>query len=203
MFAPCFNLSEIITMKITKAGSLEYAVQNAFCSKFNSHEVEINGSKQTFYYNFVPNGKFFDWESDLLCSNIHDELIEFEIKATRRDFRKDFEEKVDKHNLLKLAFDTKSSGKILPKQLARQVPNHFYFLVCDGEIRNDEVPDYAGYIVFSKPPASDNFHEISIEIRKKAPILHTEKATSQDLARLKNIIYMKYWRSRNVGFKIR
>lgn len=189
--------------KAHKADSLEYAVQNSFCAKFNSYQVDVNGQKRTYYYNFVPNGKFFNWESDLICSNMNDELLEFEIKATRRDFKKDFEEKAEKHQLLKNAYDVTSAGGSIAKSLSRQVPNYFYFLVCDGEIKNEDVPEYAGYIVFSKPQTSDNFHEISIEIKKKAPILHGDKATIEDLARLKNIIYMKYWRSRNVGFIIR
>ena len=56
-------------------------------------EILMNDFQKSSKYK-IPNLYIFNWESDLICSNINDELLEFEIKATRRDFKKDFDTRI-------------------------------------------------------------------------------------------------------------
>ncbi len=109
-------------------------------------------------YLAVANVYLYIWESDIFNVTKSDYAIEFEIKVSRSDFFADFN-KIDKHKNLEDQFISKS--------FKYNSPNKFYYVVPDGLIDVDEVPNYAGLIVYNKYKC---FKTI-----KNAPFLHKEK----------------------------
>lgn len=86
---------------------------------------------------FLPNVKFFGWESDYLGFSPTGQIHEFEIKLTRADFKADMS-KV-KHAALR-------NGRFHHSR----IPNYFTFVLPPGVGRRYEVPDYAGVLEWSE-----------------------------------------------------
>ena len=104
----------------------------------------------------IPNVYLFNYyESDILVISQNDLINEFEIKTSRSDFFADFK-KIEKHRKLS---DKNKKHK----------PNRFYYICPENLINKDEVPDYAGLIYVSPSKLS------SIDVIKKAPLLHNER----------------------------
>jgi hypothetical protein len=80
---------------------------------------------------FLPNTKFFNWESDFLTFNLDGQIHEFEIKLSRAEFLNDF--KKPKHARLK-------NGRYSDYR----IPNFFTFVLPAGFGRRYEIPEYAG-----------------------------------------------------------
>ena len=106
----------------------------------------------------VPNCYLYIWESDIFNVTKSDYAIEYEIKVSRSDFFADFN-KVDKHKRLEEQY--------LAKGFKTRTPNKFYYVVPDGLIDEEEVPEYAGLIVYTKYMSFKNI--------RNAPFLHKEK----------------------------
>lgn len=93
---------------------------------------------------------------------------EIEVKVSRSDFKKDFK-KVSKHQRLQAGF-IRGYNKI---------PNRFYYCCPDGLIKPEEVPEYAGLIYASGFILKEEKEvHYDIQIIKKAPLIHKEKAES-------------------------
>jgi hypothetical protein len=82
---------------------------------------------------FLPNVRFFDWESDYLAFNDKGQVFEYEIKTNVSDFHNDFKKR--KHLYM--------NARHLSN---KPVPNRFYFAVPFGMVKAKDVPDYAGLI---------------------------------------------------------
>jgi hypothetical protein len=102
----------------------------------------------------------FGWESDCLLLTKSGYWYEFEIKISRSDFKNDFKNKVEKHQVLESKEDLRK-------------PNYFFYVVPEGLITADEVPPYAGLIYI------DLWKKRTII--KNAPILHKVKHSPEDL----------------------
>lgn len=100
----------------------------------------------------IRNIYLYDWESDMIAVSHIDEIVEYEIKVSRQDFFADFN-KADKHKILK-------TGKV-------NSPNRFWYVVPEGLITPDEVPDYAGLYYMNEK----NF----FPRKKPAPVIHDYK----------------------------
>ena len=96
------------------------------------------------------------FESDFTVLRNNGYYMEFEVKISRADFFADFRKK-EKHEILRLRKANQPKYKM---------PNKFWFVVPDGLIKTDEIPEYAGLIYCSA---------YYIEIIKEAPFLHKEK----------------------------
>jgi hypothetical protein len=149
----------------------------------------------------VDNLYVFSWESDKLLWTKSGYIYEFEIKISRADFKNDFKHKIAKHALLAsiwpkelpLIHDLFDSYQKVRKEKygryitdgdieqeferlcdfsRRKMPNFFYYAVPKGMIDVDEVPEYAGLIWID---------EGLLYIKKKAPCLHKEKYTDEQL----------------------
>ena len=112
---------------------------------------------------FIPNILWNDrWEADLIEITRTYQVIEYEIKVSKSDFRADFK-KEEKHNLLSVGYDI------------TLMPNYFYYICPEGIIPEKDVPEYAGliYVIQNK------FNSLQRKLKyvKKAPILHNEKVT--------------------------
>jgi len=80
---------------------------------------------------FLPNTRFFDWESDYLAFNIAGQIHEFEIKTSRADYLNDL--KKIKHTRLR-------NGRFSDYR----IPNYFTFVLPVSITRKVNVPEYAG-----------------------------------------------------------
>ena len=85
---------------------------------------------------FLPNIRFFDWESDYLAFNMDGELHEYEIKTSRADFLNDLNK--NKHSRLR-------NGRYSDYR----IPNYFSFVLPAGMIKRYEMPEYAGLMEWS------------------------------------------------------
>lgn len=138
-----------------------------------------------FDYNyFICNAFVYYWECDLFIVTKSGYGVEFEIKLSRSDFKKDFTKKM-KH-------DTLSTGKCIKefwggekKEITLDRPNRFYYVCPEGLIKPDEVPEYAGLIYFKMiyeyPCSSD------VKIIKNSKFIHKEKINYE------NILCKKYF----------
>jgi hypothetical protein len=112
-------------------------------------------------------------ESDVISISNSDYVYEFEVKVSKADFKKDFT-KVIKHRYLNETHQKGIHKKYRTKKVNR-VPNYFYYVCPFGLISIDQIPEYAGLIY-----VENNI----LEIIKKAPILHKERATIKLLKRV-------------------
>ena len=123
------------------------------------------------------------WESDYLAFTKSDYIYEIEVKISRSDFKND-KKKVRKHQVLE--------GTYIPKGQSEKVykPHYFYYAVPKGLITVDEVPEYAGLIYVTE-------YGFPYEVVKKAPQLHKEKYTAQELNLLDKFYYnMVSWKDK-------
>jgi hypothetical protein len=112
---------------------------------------------------FMENLNVYSWESDVLKITKSGYAYEFEIKISRTDFKNDFKHKKKKHTLLE---NKESSSKI---------PNYFYYVVPEGLVGEEEIPEYAGLIyVLGTIIGNEKVYYQFLEI-KKAPKLHSNK----------------------------
>lgn len=118
-------------------------------------------------------------ECDVIMVSSSGIVYEYEIKCTRSDFKADFK-KTHKHS--KLRGDLKERIQEYQSKGWFLIPNHFYYVCEDSLIREDEIPLYAGliYIVNNEP-----------QIIKKAPKLHSTKATQRLLDSILNSLTIR------------
>lgn len=144
----------------------------------------------------------FAWESDKLIITKSGYTYEFEVKISRSDFKADFKHKKDKHTILGSSI---TGEKYMPsfweffeankkhyptvqlwKEHCRKEgycktyftehyrrPNYFYYAVPQDLVSVDEIPPYAGLIYVTEYG--------SLRTVKKAPLLHKEKYTDEQL----------------------
>lgn len=112
---------------------------------------------------FMENLNVYDWESDVLKITKSGYAYEFEIKISRADFKNDFKHKKKKHTL----FENKENSS--------KIPNYFYYVVPEGLVSEEEIPEYAGLIyVLGTIIGNGKVYYQFLEI-KKAPKLHSNK----------------------------
>ncbi len=119
------------------------------------------------------------WESDFLTIQKNGLCIEFEVKVTRSDFKADAK-KTEKHKILQTGYvdrrrvDGLDGRKIKYKTIVEEAmrPNRFYYVVPEGLIKKNEIPDYAGLIYIGPRGA--------VKRIKMAPLLHDKVIDLQD-----------------------
>ena len=164
----------------------------------------------------------FGWESDKLLETHSGYIYEFEVKVSKADFKNDFKHKEEKHIILEarktggerhlpVYYETlervKKSGEAATQRwierhsndayyliAGHKRPNYFYYAVPTGLIKEEDVPEYAGLVYI------DRYMHISII--KKAPCLHKEKYTDEDLNLGEKFYYnMVKWRNKSSNLK--
>lgn len=119
------------------------------------------------------------WESDYLALTKSGYLYEGEVKISRADFKNDMKKK-RKHQVLEGTYQPKmvdkwEKGKRVGTEEEKVLkPHYFFYAVPEGLITEEEVPEYAGLVYMI-----DVFPYFFW--KKKAPKLHNEKYTSEDL----------------------
>lgn len=139
----------------------------------------------------------FDWESDKLIITKSGYTYEFEVKISRSDFKADFKHKKEKHTILRSCLTgerytpkayefMEKNGYATMEDFEKSTafdkyyltstyyrPNYFYYAVPQDLVSVDEIPDYAGLIYVTEYG--------SLRTVKKAPLLHKEKYTDEQL----------------------
>lgn len=161
----------------------------------------------------IDNLYVFGWESDKLIKTRSCYYYEFEIKISKSDFKNDFKHKTDKHHLLNsmltgekhtlsfyrewewnksryVSFEAFERIKQHPCYFTdkQKKPNYFYYVVPENMITADDVPEYAGLIYVTE----DGW----LKTVKKAPLLHKEKYTDEQLGLGEKFYYnMVHWKN--------
>jgi len=124
-------------------------------------------------YNYRIDNAFifgYDWESDFFCTNREGWAFEFEVKISRADFKADLKKK--KHEIFikgtyqkQTTFDRENKKWNTAETEKKFIPNRFYYVVPEGMITKEEVPEYAGLIYINS----------CANIIKRAPFIHRRK----------------------------
>ena len=126
---------------------------------------------------FTENLNVYDWESDVLKITKSGYAYEFEIKISRGDFKNDFKHKKKKHLLLE------------NKENNSKMPNYFYYVVPEGLVTEDEVPEYAGLIYVHETIIGNSRVYYQFQEIKAAPKLHTNKIDENNLKLIDKFYY--------------
>lgn len=126
---------------------------------------------------FTENLNVYDWESDVLKITKSGYAYEFEIKISRGDYKNDFKHKKKKHLLLE------------NKENKAKMPNYFYYVVPEGLITEDEVPEYAGLIYVHASIIGNSRVYYQFQEIKKAPKLHSDKIDENNLKLIDKFYY--------------
>ena len=126
---------------------------------------------------FTENLNVYDWESDVLKITKSGYAYEFEIKISRGDFKNDFKHKKKKHLLLE------------NKENSSKMPNYFYYVVPEGLVTEDEVPEYAGLIYVHATIIGNSRVYYQFQEIKGAPKLHSNKIDENNLKLIDKFYY--------------
>ncbi|MCK9475522.1 MAG: hypothetical protein M0R46_06380 [Candidatus Muirbacterium halophilum] len=124
-------------------------------------------------------------ECDVISVSKSNYIYEYEVKISRSDFKADFKKK--KHKLMlerkctKYKMIKENNQKV--KDTIYLTSNYFYFVVPEGLVDINEIPDYAGLMYIT-----ENHNFILI---KKAPLLHKVKATVNFIRQLSHNLTCK------------
>ncbi len=89
----------------------------------------------------IPNFFYGNYEMDLFKVSSSGIIIEYEIKISRSDFFCDFKKNT--------GYDKKGAGKHDNLKNKNCSCNRFFFVVPEGLVSIDEVPDYAGLLYYT------------------------------------------------------
>ena len=104
-------------------------------------------------------------ECDVLRITPSNIVYEYEIKTSRSDFKADFKKKY-KHS--RLSNTISKNNEYIKWSGHPGIPNYFTYVTPKNMVKISEIPSYAGLIYVD---------ENEIEVIKKAPKLHSFKAT--------------------------
>lgn len=139
------------------------------------------------------------WECDVAELTDADFFVEYEIKMSRSDFKRD----ALKHGYVRTdPSDWKSSTRTTKHELCeqghRRAPNRFYFVTPPDLIPLEIIPKWAGLIEVSRYREIDWPH---CNVLKRAPLIHNEKKpklnaqiTSVLCGRIRHMWSQQYYR---------
>lgn len=126
----------------------------------------------------IENLTVYAWESDSLSVTKTGYAYECEIKISRSDFFND-KKKERKHQILEGTYSLKQYEKTYPLR-----PNYFYYVVPEGLVKPEEVPEFAGLIYITEIYPY-------VKVEKPAPKICDEKIDEEKL-NLKEKFYYNY-----------
>ena len=126
----------------------------------------------------IENLNVYDWESDSISVTRSGYVYECEIKISKADFNND-KKKVKKHQILEGTYKPRREGMPYPMR-----PNYFYYVVPEGMITKDDLPEYAGLMY-----VNETWPYVHIEV--PAPQIHKDKIDEEKL-KLKDKFYYNY-----------
>jgi hypothetical protein len=135
------------------------------------------------YSHLTPNVHLFGWESDVIGITSSGYVVEWEIKISRADFRRDFSKK--RHS--DLLSTVLSEG---PLQRTASVPSRFFYACPPGVIAEEEVPEYAG-LAYVRPSGLGR--------ETTAPRMTRSKARKSQRTALAKSLMWDAWTKRPIG----
>ena len=163
----------------------EFEVQNALFSKLfqSNHHITPN---------YTPRGW---WECDMFAVTKAGYFVEYEIKCTASDFRNDKNKERECWRDWESGKVTKDGAKHKKHDLIQsgyhKGPSKFYFVLPDGEVATDEVPQWAGVMRASR------FEErVCIGLERKAPTLHRQMVHESVIHHVQSLFYYRFWNER-------
>lgn len=127
------------------------------------------------YSYITPNVHLYEWESDLIALTSSGYVVEYEIKLSRSDFRRDRSK--DRHALLLSHFRSE-------RERSGSVPSRFFYATTPGLVGADDLPEYAG-LTYVSPNG--------IERQEEAPRLTTSKARDRHKESLAKSLMWDAW----------
>lgn len=121
------------------------------------------------------------FECDLLSITRSDLTVEYELKRSVADFKKDFQKENSRYNRITRERIIKNKHDLI-KEGKRT--NRFYFVMPKEMADKIEVPKYAGLLTFKSK---------WFNIEKRAPMLHHNKADGKLFEAVMKGIYWKYY----------
>lgn len=157
----------------------------------NTLMKSLYDSKSLITDNFVGCGL---GECDILRITGADLVYEYEIKVSRADFKAEMRNKTKKHEVLRGKHKTDphtwnypgggtDTEEVLQERWGSVGrPNYFFYAVPENMLKVEEIPDFAGLIYIS---------DSEVKIIKKAPKLHSFKATYKLIRKVCNALTAK------------
>lgn len=138
---------------------------------------------------FAPNIYHFPgpWESDLISVTKAGYVHEYEIKCTRSDYAADFEKSRRKIYRDKES-ETRHEWLTRPHNGVHK-PNYFWFVMPDGMVPVDEIPEHCGVLYCVK-----KYGRIRLEEGRNAPRLHTEKMPKEKYVEIGRKMMYRFWK---------
>lgn len=158
-----------------------------------------------------PNIYLGTWEADLLEVTKAGYLYEYEVKISRHDFRN------DSRKAKYFRGTATPVGRKYDNLLAGKRVNYFSYIVPEGLVDPEEVPEWAGLIYargytkricigFDKDGGSifEDRPAISLSTVKQPRKLRTEKITEREIEEIQKKLYFRYHKIRNrlIGQKL-
>ena len=112
----------------------------------------------------LPNFFWTFFEADILRIRRSGQVYEYEIKTTRADYFKDFEKGFG-------GYSTPTTKKHELIQTKQANISRFLFVVPEGLIKHEEVPDYAGLIYYTPGGGSWFHNQLSGKSLTRHPII--------------------------------
>ena len=122
-------------------------------------------------------------EADLISITRAHLVHDVEIKTSLADYRREFETKEDKHEILDAG-----GVKDYPYGGTYYYSNYFWFAAPDGLLDDEDLPDYAGLLTVSDRRV--------VTVAVDAPRLHTEKLSDTDRRYIERGLTLRYWQER-------
>jgi len=135
------------------------------------------------YSHITPNVHLFGWESDMVALTGSGYIVEYEIKISRSDFRRDLSK--ERHTEL---LSHVLSADTVPRTAT--VPSRFFYACPPGVIPEAKLPKYAG-LIYVTPSGMDG--EVS------APRMTKTKARKSQRTTLAKSLMWDAWTKRPVG----
>lgn len=146
-----------------------------------------------------PNLYLGKWEADILEITKSGYLYEFEVKISRKDFKIDAE-KVESYGKRRRKYDVLKAGERV---------NYFSYIVPDGLISPEEVPEWAGLIYarvyddrvcigFDKDddPIFEDRKAVFLSTVKPAKRLRDRKITPEEIEEINKKLYFRFHKQR-------
>lgn len=173
-------------------------------SRETSAETIINGYcdrilRDKTQNRVYPNLYLGKWEADILEITKSGYLYEFEVKISRKDFKIDAE-KVESYGKRRRKYDVLKAGERV---------NYFSYIVPDGLISPEEVPEWAGLIYarvyddricigFDKDdePIFEDRKAVFLSTVKPAKRLRDRKVTPEEIEEINKKLYFRFHKQR-------
>lgn len=150
--------------------------------------------------NYTPRGWF---ECDVFEVTKAGYMVEYEIKLSRSDFAADAKKAKERweinHTSGRAAWEKKVEPTKWEQLAANQQagPSRFWFVIpCGVDIRDAEVPEWAGFIKAEMP--GESWRRIQMHVQRPAPLLHRVKVAPSILEHAQSVCY---WRMHKLFLK--